>query len=140
MDPHCNGLNGKLENVQKRAARFMTRNYSRETGSMTVIFEALKWEIIQLKKGGRIIGSYYCKKVCEVKSKFMQMTLSQNRRCRNQHSMASQISYASKDANKKSFSPQTVRDWNYLPDSLISAAELSDNCVSKFTSLLGARD
>ena len=140
MDPHCNGLNGKLENVQKRAARFMTRNYGRETGSMTVIFEELKWEILPLRKGGRIIGSYYCKKVCEVKSKFMQMTLFKNRRCRNQHSMAYQISYASKDTYKKSFSPQTVRDWNYLLDSLISAAELSDNCVSKFTSLLRARD
>ena len=79
MDPHCNGLNGKLENMQKRAARFMTQNYSRETGSMTVIFEELKWEILQLRNGGRIIGSYYCKKVCEVKSRFMQMTLSQNR-------------------------------------------------------------
>ena len=140
MDPHCNGLNGKLENVLKRAARFMARNYSRETGSMTGIFEELKWEILQLRKGGRIIGPYYCKKVCEVKSKLMQMTLSQNRRCRNQHSMAYQISYASKDGYKKSFSPQTVRDWNYLPDSLISAAELSDNCISKFTSLLRARD
>ena len=70
LDPHCNGLNGKLENVLKRAARFMTRNYSRETGSMTGIFEELKWEILQLRNGGRIIGSYYCKKVCEVKSKF----------------------------------------------------------------------
>ena len=45
MAPHCNGLNGKLENVQKRAARFMTRNYSGETGSMTGIFEELKWEM-----------------------------------------------------------------------------------------------
>ena len=26
------------------------RNYSRETGSMTGIFEELKWEILQLKK------------------------------------------------------------------------------------------
>ena len=35
-DPHCNGLNDELENVQKRAARFVTRNYSSyETGSMT---------------------------------------------------------------------------------------------------------
>ena len=118
----------------------MTRNISRETGSMTGIFEELKWEIIQLRKGGRIIGSYYGKKVFEVKSKFMQMTLSQNRCCRNQHSMAYQISYASKDAHKKSFSPQNTRDWNYLPDSLISPAELLDNCVSKFTSLLRARD
>ena len=62
MDPHCNGLNGKLENVLKRAARFMTRKYSHETGSMTGIFEELKWEILQLRKGGRIIRSYYCKK------------------------------------------------------------------------------
>ena len=101
MDPYCNGLNGKLENVLKRAARFMMRNYSRETGSMTGIFEELKLEILQLRKGGRIIGPYYCKKVCEVKSKFMQMTLSQNRRCRNQHSMVYQICYASKDTYKK---------------------------------------
>ena len=35
---------------------------------------------------------------------------------------------------------QTIRDWNVFPDSLISSAELSDDCVSKFTSLLGARD
>ena len=68
MDPHCNGLNGKLDNVLKRAARFMTRNYSRETGSMTYISEELKWEILQLRKGGMIIGSYDCKKVCKVKS------------------------------------------------------------------------
>ena len=36
--------------------------------------------------------------------------------------------------------PQTIRDWNVLPDSLISSAELSDDCVSKFTSLVTARD
>ena len=100
MDPHCNGLNCKLENVPKRAARFMTRNYSRETGRMTGIFDELKWEILQLRKGGRIIGPYYCKKVCKVKSKFMQMTLSKNRRCINQHSMAYQMCYAIKDAYK----------------------------------------
>ena len=43
-DPKCNGLNGELENVQKRAARFVTRNYSLETGSMTGILEELKWK------------------------------------------------------------------------------------------------
>ena len=35
---------------------------------------------------------------------------------------------------------QTIWDWNVLPDSLISSAELSDECVSKFTSLVRARD
>ena len=63
-----------------------------------------------------------------------------NRRCRNQHSLVFQIPTASKDAYRKSFFPQTIRDWNVLPDSLISSAELSDDRVSKFTSLMRARD
>ena len=42
-----NGLNDELENVQKRAARFLTGNYSYETGSMTGILEELKWETLQ---------------------------------------------------------------------------------------------
>ena len=45
-DPHCNGLYDELENVQKCAARFVTRNYSYETGSMTGILEELKWETL----------------------------------------------------------------------------------------------
>ena len=56
------------------------------------------------------------------------------------HSLVFQIPTACKDAYKKSFFPKTIRDWNVLPDSLISSAELSDDCVSKFTSLVRARD
>ena len=36
--------------------------------------------------------------------------------------------------------PNNIRDWNALPDSLISFAEMSAGCVSKFTSLVRARD
>ena len=49
-DPHCNGLNDEMENVQKRAARFVTRNYSYETGSMTGILEEVKWETLQKRR------------------------------------------------------------------------------------------
>ena len=63
-----------------------------------------------------------------------------NRRCRNQHSLAFQIPSASKEAYKSSFFPQTIRDWNDLPDSLVSSAEMSDDCVSKFASLVRSRD
>ena len=49
--------------------------------------------------------------------------------------VAFQIPSASKDAYKKSFFPQTIRDCNDLPDSLVYFAELSDECV---TSLVGA--
>ena len=49
----------ELENVQKRAARFVTRNYSYETGSMTGILEELKWETLQKRrKDNRLILLY----------------------------------------------------------------------------------
>ena len=59
-DPHCNVLNDELENVQKRAARFVTRNYSYETGSMTGLLEELKWETLQKRrdKGLKSKNSY----------------------------------------------------------------------------------
>ena len=135
-DPHCNCLNGELENVQKCAARFLTRNYSRETGSMTGILEELKWETLQKRrKDNRLILLY------KGQARILTVDLiPKNRRCRNQHSMAFQIPSASKDAYKKSFFPQTIRDWNVLPDSLISSAKLPDDCISKFTSLVRARD
>ena len=138
-DHHCNGLNDELENVQKRAARFVTRNYSYKTGSMTGILEKLKWETLQKRrKDNRLILLY---KGLKGKARIPTGELiPKNRRCRNQHSLVFQIPTASKDVYKKSFFPQTLRDWNVLPDSLISSAELPDDCVSKFTSLVRARD
>ena len=59
---------------------------------------------------------------------------------RNQHSDAFQTPTANTDVYKCSFFPQTIRDWNVLPDSLISSAEDAEDCVAKFTSLLRARD
>ena len=52
------------------------------------------------------------------------------RRCRNQHSMAFQVPSAGKDVYTNSFLPRTIRDWNDLPDSLISSSELPDDSVS----------
>ena len=65
-----------------------------------------------------------------------------NRRCRNQHSLAFQIPSASKEAYeyKSSFFPQTIRVWNDLPDSPTSTAEMFDDRVAKFASLVRASD
>ena len=52
-------LNDELENMKKLAATFVTRKYSRETGSMTGILEELKWETLQKrKKDKRLILLY----------------------------------------------------------------------------------
>ena len=54
--------------------------------------------------------------------------------------MAFQTPIANTDVYKGSFFPQTNMDWNALPDSLISSAEDAEDCVSKITSLVKARD
>ena len=134
--------------MQKRAARFVTSNYNYEAGSMTGILGQLKWEslkkrrkdnrLILLRKDNRLILLYK-----GLKGKASVPTddlIPKNRRCRNQHSMAFQTPIANTDVYKGSFFPQTIRDWNALPDSLISSAEDAEDFVAKFTSLMRARD
>ena len=134
-------LQEELEKVQNRAARFVTGNYIFETGSMTGILGQLKWEFLKKRrKDSRLILLY---KGLKGKARIPTDDLiPKNRRCRNQHSLAFQIHVpsASKEAYKSSFFPQTIRDWNDLPDSLITSAEMSDDCVSRFASLVRSRD
>ena len=114
-------------------------NYSYESGSMIGILGELKWETLQKRmKDYRLVLLY---KSLKGKARIPTDDLiPKNRRCRNQHSLVFQIPTASKGAYKKSFFPQAIRDWNVLPDSLVSSAELSDDCVSKFTSIMRAMD
>ena len=128
-DPPGAVLQEELESVQKRAARFVTGNYNYETGSMTGILGQLKWESLKKRrKYNRLILLYK-----GLKGKASVPTddlISKTRRCRNQHSMAFQTPITNTDDYKGSFFPQTIRDWNALPDSLISSAEDAEDCVA----------
>ena len=117
----------------------MTGNYVFETGSMTDILGQLKWESLKKRrKDSRLILLY---KGLNGKARIpMDDLIHKTRRCRNQYSLSFQIHPVSKDAYKYSFFPQTIRDWNNLPESLFSSSEMSDDCVSKFESLVRARD
>ena len=96
-DPHTHGLQEELEKVQNRAARFVTGNYVFETGSVTGILGQLKWESLKKRrKDSRLILLY---KGLKGKARIPTDDLiPNNRRCRNQHSLAFQIPSASKEA------------------------------------------
>ena len=137
--PPGGDLQEELKSVQKCAARFVTGNYSYETGSMAGILGQLKWESLKKRrKDNRLILLYK-----GLKGKASVPTdglIHKTRHCRNQHSVAFQTRIANTDVYKGSFFPQTIRDWNALPDSLISSAEDTEACVAKFTSLVIARN
>ena len=105
---------------------------------MTGILGQLNWESLKKRrKDSRLILLY---KGLKGKARIpTDDIITKNRRCRNQHFLAFQIPSASKEAYKSSFFQQTIRFWNDLPDSLISSAEMSDDCMSKFESLVRAR-
>ena len=138
-DPSGVGLQNELKKVQNRAARLVTGNYNFETGSMTGILENLKLESLKKRRrDSRLILLYK-----GLKGKASIPTddlIPLVRRCRNDHSVAYQVPIANTDIYKCSFFPQTIRDWNTLPDSLISSAEGAEHGVAKFTSLVRARD
>ena len=112
-DPHCNGLKDELEIVQKRETMLVTRNYSRETGSLTGTHEELKWETLpKRRKENRLILLY---KGLKGKARIQTVNLIPKTGVINQHSMGFKIRSASKDAYKKSLFPKTIRHWNDLP-------------------------
>ena len=79
-------------------------------------------------------------KVLKVKPVYQQMTISPKLGIVEISTMAFQTPIANTTVHKRCFFPQTIRDWNALPDSLISSAEDAENCVVTFTSLVRARD
>ena len=52
-------LQDELEKVEKKAARFVTGNYTYENGSMTGILEQLKWESLKKKRKDSIFIMFY---------------------------------------------------------------------------------
>ena len=133
------GLQNELEIVQNRAARFLTGNYNFETGSMTSILEHLKWESLKKLRRDSILTLLYK----DLKGKASIPTddlIPLVRRCRNDHFKAYQVPIANTDIYKCSFFPQTIRDWNAFPGSLISSAEGAEDGVAKFASLVKTRD
>ena len=106
---------------------------------MTGILGQLKWESLKKRrKNNRLILLY--KGLKGKASVPIDDLILKTRRARNQYSMAFHIPIANTDVYEGSFFPQTIRDWNALPDSLILSAEDAEDCVAKFISLVRARD
>ena len=101
-DPHTKYLQEELEKVQNRAARFVTRNYAYEEGSITYILEQLKWESLKKRRtDNRLILLY---KGLKGRARIPTDDLiPKTRRCRNSHSKAFQLPSASIEAYKCSF-------------------------------------
>ena len=106
---------------------FVKRNYVYETGSMTRILGQLKWKFLKKRRKDNILILLYN----GLKGKARLPTddlIPKIRRCRNQHSIAFQIPSVFLGLSGTGMT------------SPIPSAEMSHDCLSKFTSFVRARD
>ena len=123
--------------VQNPAARFGTGDYNFETGSMTKILEKLKWESLKQKRKGSILFYEVLKGQASIPVDDLKTPTMHTR---NHHSEPFQVPYARTDAYRQSFFPETIRDWNALPASTVSSTECSEDCISRYISLMRSRE
>ena len=113
-DPDSKDLIEDIEQVQKRAARFVYNNYrSKEPGCVTNMLDTLNWEPLSQRRAKNRVSM-----LCRIINN--QVTIDpntylnkSNTRTRGEHKYK-QIA-TSKNIYKYSFPSRTIRSWNYLP-------------------------
>ena len=112
----------RLEMIQHRAARFVTKNYSRAQGSMTKILKQLDWQTLEKRrKQSRLINMYKLQNksiAIPIPDYIKRQTVSSTRQY---HPARFRIMKANKNVYKYSFFPRTVSDWNNLNPNVINA-------------------
>ena len=120
-DPHTHKDINLLESVQKRAARFVTNNYSKTPGSMTNILSNLQWTPLEQRRQTSRLVLFYKIVNHHVALDIDQYLTPYIRQSRHFHHQAYQLPSTSTDTYKYSYFPRTVIVWNSLPPNVVSA-------------------
>ena len=123
-DPHSKDLIEDIEQVQKRAARFVYNNYrSKEPVCVTNMLDALNWEpLSQRRAKNRVIMLY---KIIN-----NQVTIDPNTYLKTKvtHVLERNININKLQLQKTYISIlfffRTIRSWNYLPSAVAQAPDL----------------
>ncbi|KAL8614243.1 hypothetical protein ACOMHN_026460 [Nucella lapillus] len=129
-DPYEKQHKVKLENIQRRAARFVLNRYQR-SDSVTTMLEILGWKPLEdRRKKARLLMFYKIKNNlvnCPRLKEQLQSPRKRAQRCHDQQ--MTQIA-TSTDYRLMSFLPRTIVDWNSLPQDTVDA-KTPDTFVSR---------
>jgi uncharacterized iron-regulated protein len=115
----------RLEMIQHRAARFVTKNYSRAKGSMTQILNQLNWPTLeQRRKQSRLITMFKIQNdliAIPIPDYIQRQTI---RSTRQYHPAKFRVMKANNNVYKHSFYPRTILDWNDLPPNVLDVTSI----------------
>jgi len=114
--PHTAQNCNKLEQVQRRAARFACCKYER-TASVTSMLNDLKWESLETWRNSQRLTMFYRMQHNMVSITPAEYLVPVQPSCNRRwgHDQMYQVPYAQKDVFNHSLFPVTVRMWNSLP-------------------------
>ena len=111
----------RLNRIQRQAARFCKREYSREEGTVTRILKELEWEPLEVRRENKKVTMLY-----KINQGLVDISASQH--------MVHQFSKGTRGHNQKyrqiryrtsrygdTFFPSTIPIWNSLPQSAVNA-------------------
>ena len=111
----------KVENIQRRAARFVLNQYQR-TASVTTMLEILGWTSLEDRRKHARLTMFYKIKNNLVSCPRLKQQLQppKNRERRGHDQQVTQIA-TNTDYRMISFLPRTIVDWNSLPQDTVDA-------------------
>ncbi|KAK3104780.1 hypothetical protein FSP39_009959 [Pinctada imbricata] len=122
-DPWSSKHIHQLEKVQRRAARFVTRNYhDRHPGSVTQMLKDLHWEPLQIRRLKIKLILLYKIQHALVAIPADAYLICSDARTRGSHTF--RLPHTGKEAYRHSFFPRTIADWNSLPSEVACTPSL----------------
>ncbi len=122
-DPHTASGAYLVERIQRRAARFVKRDYSRQS-SVTQMLNELGWRpLAQRRADARLCMLYQIDRSLVAIPK-TQYLIPVTRYTRHSHSRAFLLPLATKNTYKYSYFPRTIRLWNSLPAHVVDLPTL----------------
>ena len=119
-DPYTATLSRRIESIQRRAARFTTNRY-RRTSSVTAMLNHLEWQpLAERRRIARLMMFYKIHNGHVAVSMPLQYK-GLSAPSRTENSQAYTIPASTADYHQMSFFPRTARDWNILPETVVSA-------------------
>ena len=120
--PHTSKGISTIESIQRRAARFVTQDYRRES-SVTSMLNSLGWASLEQRRRMRDLEFFY-----KIENKLVDIPFPDDVNRSSSRTRGHSLKYmqpgCSIDAYKFSFFPRTIPVWNKLPNNVVISKSL----------------
>jgi hypothetical protein len=130
-DPHTSSDIQRLEAIQRRAARFVSKDYRRSEGTVTNILQQLQWPSLEQRRKQIRLTTMYKIQQGLIAISIPHYLQRQTAQTRQYHPQRFRIMRTYSNVYKYSYFPRTVTDWNSLSPSSYDAntVECFKKCI-----------